>query len=84
MQGWVKAGMPKRFWINQPILAVVLAILARGQAMLFRLDDDTAFAVFRNDDGVICCNEDNPIRTLKDQEPDRQIRAYKMARYEAP
>jgi hypothetical protein len=52
MQGWVRPGLAEDFWRHQPIQAVVLTALDQGLGMLFRRGPRTAFAIWRDADGV--------------------------------
>lgn len=78
VQACVKPGMAKRFWTEQPVCAAVLAILDRGQAVLFRTSNDSAFAVYQ-EAGIIHCNEDDPSSTPNNPGPKKMLDAFRLA-----
>jgi hypothetical protein len=51
MQGWMRPGLAEDFWQRQPILAVVMAALEQGLAMLFRRGPRSSFAIWRDAGG---------------------------------
>jgi hypothetical protein len=74
VQAWVAPGREDA-WNQQPVLAVVLAILDQGTPVLFRLSARRAFTVWRGKDGKLCrSNPNKPLSTEPDVERLRRAR----------